>query len=80
MCVGGGRVQGDATVISKAMKAATIAEIFVEEGSLRIDLEIGSADLTAFKNIWPDELYAKANTADAGAVTMAGKANTQEQA
>jgi hypothetical protein len=39
------------------MTATTIAEIFVDEGSVRVELEIGLADLEAFRDLMPDELY-----------------------
>jgi hypothetical protein len=53
-----GNVFGDAVVVTEAMKASTIAEVFVEDQDVRIALEIGAADLAAFQNILPDEVYA----------------------
>ncbi len=47
----------DAIVITKAMTATTIAEMFVEEDSILVELEIGVPDLDAFRNLVPDELY-----------------------
>jgi len=44
-------------MISKAMTASTIAEMFIEESSVRVELEIGLQDLTAFRNLMPDALY-----------------------
>jgi hypothetical protein len=41
------------------MLAETIAEYFVEEDAVRVSLEIGVADLEAFANLLPDELYEK---------------------
>ena len=41
---------GDAMIVSKAMTASTIAEIFVEEDGIRVEMEIGVADLEAFDN------------------------------
>ena len=35
---------GDAIVRTQAMTASTIAEIFVEEGRVRVELEIGERD------------------------------------
>lgn len=55
---------GDAVVVSKAMSASTIAEIFVENNSIRIKLEIGVKDLVAFKNLLPDKLYRKLDIDD----------------
>jgi len=39
------------------MRAATIAEYFVENDGVRLELEIGLADLEAFRNLIPDEIY-----------------------
>ena len=36
-------VRPDATVISRAMTASTIAEVFVEEDEVRVEIEIGVA-------------------------------------
>jgi hypothetical protein len=47
----------DALVVSKAMQADTIAEIFVERDAVRVELEIGLGDIEAFKNVLPDGLY-----------------------
>ncbi|MHC4934376.1 MAG: hypothetical protein ACYTGV_19560, partial [Planctomycetota bacterium] len=48
--------RADAIVRSEAMFASTIAEYFVEEGEVRVELEIGVADLAAFANLLPDPL------------------------
>lgn len=50
-------LMADAIVSTKAMSASTIAEYFVEDDSVRVVLEIGSADAPAFKNLFPDEIY-----------------------
>jgi hypothetical protein len=47
----------DALVISRAMQASTIAEVFIEPEAVRIELEIGMGDIPAFKNLLPDALY-----------------------
>jgi hypothetical protein len=47
----------DALVITRAMLASTIAEIFVEQDSVVVELEIGAQDVEAFRNLLPDELY-----------------------
>ncbi len=52
-------VSGDAIVVSRAMEASTIAEIFINEDSIRVELEIGIRDLAAFRNLMPDEIYVK---------------------
>jgi len=48
---------GDAIVRTQAMLAGTIAEFFIEEGRIRVELEIGLADLGVFRNLLPDEIY-----------------------
>ncbi len=47
----------DAIIITKAMTASTIAEIFIEESSVRVELEIGGPDLEGFRNLMPDGVY-----------------------
>ncbi len=60
LCLGAaGMARADAIVMSRAMKASTIAEFFIEENAIRVDLEIGVSDLEAFKNLMPDPLYEK---------------------
>jgi len=49
--------RGDALVVTQAMKASTIAEIFVEEGAVRVEFEIGARDVQAFRNAMPDAVY-----------------------
>ena len=53
------QVRADALVVTQAMKASTIAEIFVEEDEVRIEIEVGGGDLVAFANILPDEAYTR---------------------
>ncbi len=53
------RLHGDAIVVTKAMSASTISEIFVENNTVRVELEIGSEDLSAFKNLLPNEIHDK---------------------
>jgi hypothetical protein len=48
---------GDAIVRTQAMLAATIAEFFIEEDRIRVELEIGLGDLAVFRNLLPDEIY-----------------------
>ena len=48
---------GDAIVVTRAMHADTIAELFVDERSVRIELEVGVADFGSFHNILPDNLF-----------------------
>jgi len=47
----------DALIITKAMTASTIAEIYVDEDAIRVELEIGIKDLEAFRNLLPDAMY-----------------------
>ena len=47
----------DAIMVSRAMFASTIAEYFVEENHVRVDLEIGVNDLASFRNLLPDAIY-----------------------
>jgi hypothetical protein len=47
----------DAIIRSQAMSASTIAEIYIEEESVRLELAIGLDNLAAFKSLLPDELY-----------------------
>ena len=39
------------------MQASTIAEVFVEQQQVRIEIEVGPQDLKAFQNILPDEIF-----------------------
>jgi len=48
---------GDAIVVTRAMKASTIAEIFIARDSVTVELEIGVTDLPAFRNVLPDPIY-----------------------
>ena len=47
----------DAIIRTQAMFASTIAEIYVEEDAVRLDLEIGLQDLGAFRSLLPDEIH-----------------------
>jgi len=47
----------DAIVRSQAMFADTIAEYYVDEGGVRVELEIGMNDIAAFRNLLPDAIY-----------------------
>ncbi len=48
---------GDAIVRSNAMQATTIVEFFIDEGRILVELEIGAADMAAFRNLMPDGIY-----------------------
>ncbi|MGB5814665.1 MAG: hypothetical protein WBI27_05655 [Thermoanaerobaculia bacterium] len=47
----------DAIVITKAMTASTIAEVFIEESLIRAEIEIGGPDLVGFRHLMPDGVY-----------------------
>ncbi len=49
----------DAIIVTKAMTASTVVEIFIEESDIRVELEIGVPDLLAFENLLPDEMRAQ---------------------
>ena len=53
----GDQAGADAIIRTQAMLASTIAEYFVEEGRLRLELEIGLEDVESFHNLMPDEIY-----------------------
>jgi len=46
----------DAFVWTRAMKATTIAEIFIEENEVILKLEVGASDVKGFVNLLPDNL------------------------
>ena len=52
-----GDSRSDAVIRSEAMNASTIAEFFVTEQRVVVELEIGLADLEAFQLLLPDEIY-----------------------
>ena len=54
-----GKADADAIIVSQAQAASTIAEVFVEERAIRVELEIGVSDLGGFRNLLPDELLAQ---------------------
>ena len=47
----------DAIVRSTAMFANTIAEYYVEKDHVRLELEIGEADIASFRNLLPDQIF-----------------------
>jgi len=47
----------DVIVVSRAMKATTIAEIFIESDVIHVEMEIGVSDLDGFRNLMPDEIH-----------------------
>ena len=55
----GKQVFADALVVTEAMNATTIAEVFIEGKTVRVEFEIGASDIPAFANLMPDEIYAE---------------------
>ena len=47
----------DAIMRSTAMFADTIAEYYVEDDHVRLELEIGESDIKSFRNILPDSFF-----------------------
>ena len=47
----------DAIIRTQAMQAGAIAQYFVDESGIRLELEIGLTELENFQNLLPDELY-----------------------
>ena len=60
-----GPLSADAIMRSQAMSATTIAEFFIEDNRVVVELEIGLADLRAFRNLLPDEVYERMGYAPA---------------
>ncbi len=54
-----GTAHGDAIIVTKAMTATTVVEIFIEESEIRVEMEIGVPDLMAFQNLLPDEMRSR---------------------
>ncbi|MEH6588923.1 MAG: hypothetical protein V7746_01635 [Halioglobus sp.] len=50
-------VSADAIMRSEAMFADTIAEYFVDQDGVRVELEVGISDIAAFRNLLPDAIY-----------------------
>ncbi len=50
-------MQADPLMITRAMTASTIAQIYIEEDAVAIELEIGVSDLHGFRNLLPDAIY-----------------------
>ncbi len=53
------RADADALVVTRAMQASTIVEIFIERKQIRVEIEVGAGDIESFANVLPDELYEK---------------------
>ena len=50
-------LRSDAIVVTRAMLASTVSEVFIERDSIVVELEIGAADLPSFRNLLPDGAY-----------------------
>ena len=59
LCLHATASYADALVVNQSMFAETIAEYYVEDEYVRLELEIGPGDLGAFRNLLPDALYEK---------------------
>ncbi|MBW2667994.1 MAG: hypothetical protein JRE13_17025, partial [Deltaproteobacteria bacterium] len=57
VAVSSATARADAIVRSQAMLASTIAEFFITENGVAVELEIGLEDIAAFENLLPDEIY-----------------------
>lgn len=57
LLVGPLNASADAIVRSMAMFATTIVEYYVEDGWVRVELEIGEADIPVFRNLLPNEIH-----------------------
>ncbi len=47
----------DAVIVVRAMTASTVMEAFLDESMLRVEIEMSIADVPAFVNLLPDEIY-----------------------
>ncbi len=54
----------DAIIRSQAMFADTIAEYYVEDDHVRLELEIGLNDVVSFRNLLPESLYQRLDYGD----------------
>jgi hypothetical protein len=65
----------DAIVRSTAMFADTIAEYYAEEDHLRLELEIGQADIASFRSLLPDQIYQQPGWRTSGScsITLASR-------
>ncbi len=61
--VGEKHAQADAIVVTRAMSASTVAEIFIDRDTVRVGFEVGLSDISAFRNVLPDKLYERLGNA-----------------
>jgi hypothetical protein len=57
--------RADAIIRTQAMLATTIVEYFIEEDRVDVALEIGMADVEAFRNLLPDAIHQRLGYGDA---------------
>ncbi len=57
LCACSNQAGADALIISRAIESSTIAQYYVDEKGVRVDLEIGLNSLKSFRNLMPDALY-----------------------
>jgi len=43
----------DVLIVNRSMSASTIVEIYIEEDVVRVELEIGEADIATFRDLLP---------------------------
>ena len=56
----------DVLVVNRSMSASTIVEIYIEADVVRVELEIGEADIATFRDLLPDEIYRQLGYGDFG--------------
>jgi len=49
----------DALMVTRAMTATTIAEIFIDDAGVAFEIEVGQGNFQAFRNLVPDEVYTR---------------------
>ncbi len=57
-------LHADALIRNQSASASTIAQFFIEEFVVRVELEIGLEDLPSFGNLLPEPLYQKLDIGD----------------
>ena len=75
-----GLLLADALVVNQAMFADSIAEYYVEEHQVRLELEIGQRDLGAFRNLLPDALYQRLGYGDVPQAQRLAQFTSQDMA
>ena len=50
-------IYSDALVITRAMLASTIAEVFIGSDSAVVEVSVGVRDMYSFRDLLPDRLY-----------------------